>query len=179
MQFVLVDVTRHLSRLAAAMLNAILPLTVDFLFILQKASAVDFSQLPEKTTILFASDEYVSSGPTLPAKITKTFLLEHRSNSEDRQEYFAKTEDLICQLVDQIYRCYCLEAQKCDKLGDFIMSGRLERQGNRIHDEVRKAHHKELQQQKAKTAYECPETSLIFLTKKKQMMLKLNRCWKN
>lgn len=147
------------------MLDALLSLATDFIFIFEKASDANFTQLPKKNTLLFASDKYLSSKPKLPTYFSKTFMLQPNRSETDQLQQFSTSEDLICQLVDEIYRCYCQEAEKYDKLGDFIISSRFERQGNRIHDEVRKAHNKVFKQESATISFKCPETRLVFLTK--------------
>ncbi|CAF3615673.1 unnamed protein product [Rotaria sp. Silwood1] len=165
-QFILVDLTKRLSKLASEMLNALCPLTIDSLFIFENESDIDFHQLPDKTTLLFSSRQCVSSVEKLSPRINKIFILEHNPYEADQRQQFSTSEDLVCQLVDEIYRCYCQEAQKYEKLGDFIIAKRFEEQANRIYDEVRKAHQKVMKKENTGKSYECPATMLILLKRK-------------
>ena len=140
--FVLINLSTQLNQLASAMLDTLCSLTKDSILILENRSTIDFDELPKKTILLFTSSEFVATMKNKPEQIAVYFILENDKNKVDQRERFATGADLICQLADEIYRCYIKEASEYLMLGDSSMSEIIAKQANNVHNELWKVHEK-------------------------------------
>ncbi|UJR38682.1 hypothetical protein I4U23_031348 [Adineta vaga] len=139
-QFVLIDLSIHLSELASAMLETLCSLAKDSILNFVNNSTIDFDKLPKKTTFLFVSSKFAATMKIKDEQIEKVFILEENKSRIDNQERFATGEDLIFLLADEIYRCYNKEAKAYFESGDLLKANRKEEQANQIHNELKKTH---------------------------------------
>lgn len=139
-QIILIDISKHLSALAAIMLKTLLSLTDDSILVLDDTSPIDLGKLPQETTTLFVSSEFASTMNNTPDHIKTVFTLETDQCKVDLQTRFGSDVDLICQLADELYRCCENEASNYLKAGNSSMAERKEQQAKRIHIELKKAY---------------------------------------
>jgi hypothetical protein len=174
-QFVVVDLSTRLSKLASAMLNALHQLTNGTILIADNGSEIDFQQLPDKTIFLFTSSQFIVSMKTKFKQNSLMFILESDPNKVDQRERFATGEDLICQLADEMYRCYTKEASKYFGLNDPKMAKEKENLAKQIHNELRKAHQKIVTLDNNIQSLVCTRTELVWLKSKSQDDVKVDQ----
>ncbi|UJR17019.1 hypothetical protein I4U23_003917 [Adineta vaga] len=132
---------RDLTKLAVSMLKSLSKLAGDSILIFDYPSLVDLNMLPKKPTLLFVSNEYMSTiGDNKPEHIKRIFILEKDKTKVDQRERFGTGEDLICQLADELYRCYKKEARNYFISGDSAMGEKKEKQANQIFSGLKEVH---------------------------------------
>ena len=87
------------------MLKTLLWLTDYSILVFDYTSLIDLNKLPQKTTFLFVSSEFASTMENEPEYIKTVFSLESNKSRVDQRTRFGSGSDLICQLVDELYRC--------------------------------------------------------------------------
>jgi hypothetical protein len=139
-QFVLIDISKHLNPLATAMLNSLFSMTKHAILIVDDDTAINFDELPKKTTFLFVSSEFAATMRRKSEQVETVFILENDKNKVDHQERFDNGEDLIFELADKIYQCYKREANGYLTLGDVMMAKTKEEQANQIHSTLKRVY---------------------------------------
>jgi hypothetical protein len=167
-QFILVDLSTRLSELASAMLDALHRLTNGTILIFNNGSDIDLQLLADKSIFLFTSSQFVASMKTKFKQNLFIFTLESDPNKVDQRKRFATGEDLICQLADEMYRCYTKETLKHFLRGDVKMAKDKENLANRIHSELRNAYQKTIIIDQDSQSFVCTKTELVWLKSKMQ-----------
>jgi hypothetical protein len=167
-QFVIIDVSKRLDKLASAMLESLNSLTGDSIFIIDDSAAVNFDELPKKTTFLFVSSQFAATMTSKPTQIETIFILEDDKTKVDHRERFATDVDLIFQLADVIYRCYTEEARECLAFKNSSMAKRKEQLANQIHDELKKVYKSVVTGNNVITAAIDTTTTIVWLQSKLQ-----------
>ncbi|CAF4184048.1 unnamed protein product [Rotaria sp. Silwood2] len=103
-----------------------------------------------------------------PEQVETVFILEDDKNKVDHRERFATDEDIICQLADEIYRCYEKEAREYSQSGDPSRAKIKEEQANRIHIELKKIHQRLFARNITIDTPICTITTLVWLKSKLQ-----------
>ncbi|CAF2931568.1 unnamed protein product [Rotaria sp. Silwood2] len=130
--------------------------------------AFNFGELPKKATFLFVSSEFAATMKNKPEQVETVFILEYDKNKVDNRERFATDEDIICQLADEIYRCYEKEAREYSEYGDPSIAKIKEEQANRIHIELKKIHQRLFARNITTDTTICTITTLVWLKSKLQ-----------
>jgi hypothetical protein len=130
----------RLSQLASAMLNALRSLTKDSILICDNSSDINFDTMLNKTILLFASSQSITSMTRKPQQFTQSFILEEDKNKGDQLGHYTNSEDLIFQLADELYRYYNWESNEDLRSGDTSMANEKKELANQIHKELKKVH---------------------------------------
>jgi hypothetical protein len=139
-QFVVIDILKYLDPLATAMLNALVSMTKNAIFIFNGNAVINFDELPKKTTFLFVSSEFAAKMRHKSEQVETVFILENDKNKVDHRERFDNGGDLIFELADKIYQCYKREADDYLTFGDMMMAKTKEEQANQIHSTLKRAY---------------------------------------
>jgi hypothetical protein len=105
-QFVVMNLSMHLSQLASHMLNALCLLTHDSILVIDNNLNIDLNSMSNNAIVLFTTSETISSMKSQLKQLTKLRLLESDKAMIDQQERFGNSEDLILQLVEDLCRYY-------------------------------------------------------------------------
>ncbi|CAF2621835.1 unnamed protein product [Rotaria sp. Silwood2] len=103
-----------------------------------------------------------------PEQVEAVFILENDKNKVDNRERFATGEDIICQLADEIYRCYEKEARECSKVVHPSIAAKKAEQTNRIHIELKKIHRRLFPRNITTDISICTRTKVVWLKSKSQ-----------
>jgi hypothetical protein len=145
------------------MLKVLRSLTNDSILVFDDSSDINFDGLPDKTTLLFSSSQFVSTMTKKPKHLTKSFILEEDRNKVDQRERFSSSEDFIFQLADELYRYYKLEANNDSKAGDDSSAKGKEEIANRIHSELKKVYEGFSSSDTDNQSPICTTTTLVWL----------------
>ena len=147
------------------MLNALRSLTQDTILIYDKEFEVDLERFTRKLTLLFTSSEYATLMKLESKQNLLIFTLESDTNKVDQRKRFATGEDLICQLADEMYRCYMKEASANAQSGDVSKAKDKENLANRIYPELHDAHHKAIVMNQKSQSVVCAKLEIIWVKK--------------
>jgi hypothetical protein len=150
------------------MLDTLRSLTKNSIRIFENSSAIDFDELSKKPIFLFVSSEVVATMTKKPEQVKSVFILDSDVTKIDQRERFATGEDLLCQLADEIYRCYIKEASEYLTLGDSSMAEIKTKHADRIHNELKKVHEKYFVSNNTSESSVCTVTTLVWLKLKSQ-----------
>ncbi|CAF3686563.1 unnamed protein product [Rotaria socialis] len=168
-QIILIDISKHLNALSSCILKTLLKLTNYSILIYNDLKFSDFNGLPKKSTLLFISSEFaLSMENNKPDYVKAIFILENDQNKVDHRERFATGEDLMCQLADELYRCYKKEANDFLICGNSSMASIKEKQANRIHSELQQVHQEYFSNYITTKVSICTTTTLLWLRSKLQ-----------
>ena len=165
-QILLIDISKHLTELSTAMLKKLLQLTNYSILLFDYPPLVDFNTLPQKSTLLFVSSEFASTMEEKNFKYIKAvFILESDKKKVNQRERFGTIEDLIYQLVDEVYRHYKQEAKSYFMSKDSSIAKIKESQANQVHIEMKKIYQCYIKcNSRTTVSTVSTETTLIWVT---------------
>lgn len=164
-QFLLLNLSMDLSRLASAMLSVLRSLTNGSILVYDHFD-INFDTLPNKKVLLFTKSQFIGSMTRQPKQVTKLFILEEDKTKVDHRERFANTEDLIFQLADELCRYYKSEA--IDDVGSNNPSLAKEKEmiANRIHSELQAVYQNLSKNENNEKPLLSTTTSIVYLKSK-------------
>ena len=136
-QFILIDISTHLTTLAREMLNTLKSssTTSATKYILEYDSVDDFiRESSEKITYLFVSSRVADEYKTIPECYGKQmFILEDLSGTVNYKQRFNSDIDLIFQLADELYHCFKKEAERYQQLENLDETKKWEELADKIY----------------------------------------------
>ncbi|CAF2772041.1 unnamed protein product [Rotaria sp. Silwood2] len=103
-----------------------------------------------------------------PEHIKAIFILGNDKSKVNQRDRFDNGEDLICQLADELYRCYKKEANDFFISGDLSMAKSKENQADRIYRELKRIHESFFEDDKNIKGSISTTTKLVWLKSKFQ-----------
>ncbi|UJR24444.1 hypothetical protein I4U23_005820 [Adineta vaga] len=162
-QFIVVGLKPHLNTLALAMFDALYQLMDGSIQVFENESDVDLRQFDDKTVFLFTSDQFIARMTEEFGENVLLFILESDPTKVDNQRRFRTGEDLICQLADELYRCYNQETSKYIPIGDIKTTENKKNVADRIHSTLRKVHETITKENNDNSLEICIETIIVWL----------------
>jgi hypothetical protein len=145
------------------MLNSLCSLTNNSILICDNISDIDFDALINKTILIFASSQIISSITKNLKPLTKIFILEEDKTKTNERGRFTNSEDLIFQLSDELCDYYKWEATDDSRSGDSSLAKKKEEIANRIHPELKKVQGRFSENEDDDKLTTCA-TALVWLT---------------
>jgi len=132
-QFILVNLSFHLTPLASEMLHTLMSLTGDTISSIDNIVSTSAFTKYNKTLIIFTTDEFCSMMNEKPKGLLQLYVLETETNKMDQGTRFISSDDLIFQLADDLSYYYQWEAKSDATLGYTYSAQEKEKCASNIH----------------------------------------------